>query len=52
VARRLSKALGGILVGADGDPESLKWEWKWQVYRDFRRALKLASDDGLLIVSM
>jgi hypothetical protein len=52
VARTLARSLGGFLVGGDSDPESLKWEWKWQVYRDFRRALKLASDDGLLIVSM
>jgi hypothetical protein len=51
-ARRLANALGGLLVDSADDPESLRWEWKWQVYCDFRRALRLASNDGLLIVSM
>jgi hypothetical protein len=26
-ARRLATGLGGIVVGADGDPESLNWKW-------------------------
>lgn len=52
LAYSLTKALGGMTVGGDDDPESVAWEWKWQIYRDFRRALKLACDDGLVLVSI
>jgi hypothetical protein len=51
-AYSLTKALGGMTVGGDDDPESVAWKWKWQLYRDFRRALKLACDDGLVLVSI
>jgi len=30
---------------------STEWEWKWQLYRDFRRAFRIASNDGFLIVA-
>lgn len=52
VAYSLMNALGGVAIGGDDDPESVAWEWKWQIYRDFRRALKLACDDGLMLVSI
>ena len=35
----------GLLAG------SADWRWKWQIYRDFSRAFRLASNDGLLIVA-
>jgi hypothetical protein len=38
--------LGGTLVDGDDDGEP---GWMWEVYRDFRRALKLASDGGFIL---
>ena len=52
VAYSLMNSLGGVAIGGDDDPEAVAWEWKWRLYRDFRRALKLASDDGLVLVSI
>lgn len=48
----LGKALGHMVVGGDDDPNSIEWEWKWELYRDFRKAFTLARDDGLVIVSI
>lgn len=51
VAQRFAKALGGLVVGSQDDPGSSQWEWKWELYRDFRTAFKLASNDGFVILS-
>ncbi len=50
--QEIATALGGFLVGGEDDPNSIRWEWKWETYRDFRRAFKAASDDGLVLVSI
>lgn len=52
IAASVAKALGGLVVGGDDDPASSAWEWKWELYRDFRKAFKLASDDGIVILSI
>lgn len=39
----LAEQIGGELVSPSGR------QWMWEVYRDFRRAFKLASDDGLVL---
>jgi hypothetical protein len=44
-AEELVGALGGTLVGA-GEGEDMGW--MWEVYRNFRRAFKLASDSGFV----
>jgi hypothetical protein len=44
--------LGGVLVGGDNDPRTAGWEWKWELYRNFRRVLRVAGDGGLLLVSI
>jgi hypothetical protein len=48
----LTHALGGIAVGGDDDPQTAGWEWKWETYRHFRRALKVASGTGIVLVSI
>jgi len=47
----IAKAVGGTVSGGADDSGALEWEWKWQLYRDFRRAFKMASDNGFVIVS-
>jgi hypothetical protein len=52
IAEALAEALGGTALGGDADPNASCWEWKWKLYRDFRKAFKLAKDDGLVILSI
>jgi hypothetical protein len=52
LAQSLAKAFGGMVIGGEDDSWSLGWERKWEVYRDFRRAFRLASNDGLVLVSI
>jgi len=44
-AEEVAGALGGTMMGA-GEGEDMAW--MWEVYRDFRRAFKLASDGGFV----
>lgn len=52
LVNRIAKAVGGMVVLGDDDPENSKWQWKWENYRDLRRAFRLAADEGILIWSM
>ncbi len=52
LADSLAKALGGMVVGGDDHPQASDWEWQWEAYQDFRRAFRLASNDGILIMSI
>lgn len=47
----IAVALGGTVTGGADDSGASAWEWKWQLYREFRRAFKMASDDGFVVVS-
>lgn len=51
-AERLAELLGGTAIGGDADVNALRWEWKWKLYRDFRKAFHYAKDGGLVIVSI
>ncbi len=48
----IANAIGGVATMGDHDPNSINWEWKWKIYRDFRRAFKLACDDGIVLLSI
>lgn len=52
LVNRIARMIGGTAVLGDDDPETGNWQWKWENYRDFRRAFRLAADDGILILSM
>jgi hypothetical protein len=45
-AQELAAALGAVLVGGE---DSLDWQDNWEIYRQFRRAFKLASDHGFVL---
>ena len=43
-AEEVAKALGGLMPA----PESEDRTWMWEIYRDFRRAFRLASNRGFV----
>jgi hypothetical protein len=43
-AAKVAEAIGGTVMAETTE----ELEWMWRVYRDFRRAFKLASDRGLV----
>jgi hypothetical protein len=51
-SKKIAKQLGATLAAASGDAKFASWEWKWQLYRNFRRAFKVASGEGLVLVSI
>ena len=39
IAQKIANDLGAMVVGGEDDPDAANWQWKWEVYRDFRRRL-------------